>query len=275
MEKIDELMELQEKRKAAFEQFKTNEKEVAERLANLIKVHCAPDGFELDIQLEMRTEWRRNENSRYYFGGSVAFLTDDPERLKKGWKTDFGSNFDLSIHEYGIEINKGTCGSYTRKDKYQVARDIMLAKVWENEDVLVAYMTNHFDYNLHVNYYNIDNQISRINEDLKRAEEQRQFEETLKTLRGAKYLYKHSVNDKYKDDDYWSHEKIGVHHHFYNMLVITKITDKTVLCYDENYKWVNKRIPLGSVIYDLQHGILHCSAERPEDYDELDEGKGE
>ena len=257
MTNVNNLQELIDNRKVAYDAFKANEKLTADALLELLKLHCPVEGFKIEARFNFSTTWRREKYGRYVFHADVGFVTDDPARIAKGWTTDFGSDFDLYIYEEGgIEINKGTCGSYTRKDKYQVARDLMLAKIWGVEDILINKMKELCDFNLYDTFMDLDNQIDRIQRDIENAEQKRKEDEMLKTLRGAKYLYTESICDAYKDDDYWTHEVIGKKHHFYDIFVIEKITDKSVIGHYELYRWENKRLPVSTIIYQLLIRIL-------------------
>lgn len=269
-----QLETLREQRNAAYETFHQNELNVAQKLTDIIKMHCAPEGVEAIIYLEMDRPWSSSKDKgRYCFRGKIGFKTDDPVRLKKGFEEDFGSNFDITINEQGgIEINKGTIGTYSSKDKYQVARDRMLCNIWDNESVIIGCMLNNFNYDLYVTYNELDRAVYRLEQDIKVAEENRVKAETLEKLKSSKYLYDTHTRTAYDDNC----NKIGIKHYFNNVFIITKVTDKSIIgCY-ENYRWENKRLNLNEVIYKLLNKSSSCGNEIPEEYIEYtEEGKDE
>lgn len=271
-----QLETLRKQRNDAYETFHQNEQEVAQKLTDIIKMHCEPEGVEAVIYLNMDKPWSsyRNEKNRYCFRGRVAFLTDDPERIKKGYTEDFGSNFDITINEEGgIEINKGTIGSYTSKDKYQVARDRMLCSIWDNESVIVGCMLNNFKYDLYKTYWDLDIACERLEQDIKHEEENRVRNEMLQKLKSSKYLYQEHVSDKY---DYDLHKYISKVHRFHSVFVIEKVTDKSILGYEQNYPGCDRRLNLSHTLYSLLRKEQFCGNEVPQNYEEaIEEGKGQ
>lgn len=276
MEQIDNLIELNDKRKIALEAFEANEKIVIDELTKILNERCCPEGVELVVDLRMDTCWRHDEQyGLYCFTGKVGFKTDNEERLAKGWKTDFGSDFDISIYQNGgIEINKGTCGSYRRQDKFQVARDLCLAKVWENEEALINCMNYHFKYDLYKTFEDINNEIKQIERDIKIAENQRKRAEALQALRGAVYIYTENVFDKYENDDYWSNNIIGKIHRPHDIFKIEKITDKSVLGHYINYSWENKRLDCNIIINRIMNNSLKTSVALPTEFVVLNKEAG-
>ena len=269
----EQLETLRKQYNNAYETFHQHEQEVAQKLTDIIKMHCAPEGIETVIYLNMDRPWHSNktETNRYCFRGRVAFLTDDPERIKKGYTEDFGSNFDISIYEGGyVEINKGTIGSYTSKDKFQVGRDRMLCSIWDNESVIVGCMTANFNYDLYKTYWDLDMACERLEHDIERTEEDRVRNEMLEKLKKAKYLYQESVRDKYD----WDTDKVvGRLHHYHSVFIIKKITDKSILGYEQNYPGCDRRLNLNQVLYSLLRGDQFIANEVPTDY--VEEGKGQ
>ena len=265
------LQQLIDNRNATYELFHNNEVATANAIIDFIKMHCTPEGVEPLIHLEHDSYCERKNGIT--FSGSVEFITDDPERIAKGWNTDFGSDFDIKISEnYGIEINKGTIGSYTLKDKYQVARDRMLAMIWDNHSIIVDIMARTFQIDLYNKFYEADRAVNRAEDDIKKAEEERKNNEALLKLKKAKYLCTHHVMDKYENDDYWTHNVIGKRHTYADLFIIDKVTDQSVLGRYEMYKWRNKRLELSNVIYQIRTGKLLAFEERPEEWIELNEG---
>lgn len=265
---MENLQTLLDNRKATYELFHNNEVATANAIIDFLKMHCTPEGVEPLIHLEHDSYYSREKIA---FRGKVEFITDDQKRLEKGYNTDFGSDFDICITDNGINVNRGTIGPYTLKDKYQIARDRMLAMIWDNHSIIVDIMLRSFKIDLYNKFYEADKAVNRAKDDIKRAEEERKTQEAFSKLKKAKYLVEHSIRDKYKNDDYWAREKIGIAHHYYNYFIIDKITDKCVIGRYENYRWENKRLDLNSVLHKIKSEQLLALEERPEDYDELNE----
>ena len=261
---MDNLQQLIDNRKATYELFHTNEVATAEAIINFLKMHCTPEGVEISVHFNYDHYYSR---SGVTFSGRVEFITDDPQRIAKGWKTDFGSDFDIRINEVnGIEINKGTIGSYTLKDKYQVARDRMLAMIWDNHSIIVDIMAKSFQVDLFTAFNEADRAVDRAENDIKKAEQERQRQEAFLKLKKAKFLCTHHVMDKYENDDYWTHKVIGKRHTYGDLFIIDKLTDKSVLGRYEMYRWENKRLELSYVISQIQNGRLLALEERPEEW---------
>lgn len=257
MEQIDNLIELKNKREIAFKAFKTNEKIVIDELTKMLNEKCCPEGVELVVDLKMDVCHRYGEQyGQYYFNGDIGFKTDDKERLAKGWKTDFGSDFNIRIYQNGgIEINKGSCGSYRRQDKFQVARDLCLPKIWENEEALVNCMNYHFKYDLYKTFIDINNEIIQI-------EQQQRCDNALKALGGAVYLYTENVYNKYEyvgDKKY----EIAKAHSPSDIFKIEKITDKNVLGYYVDFPWQKKRLDRNIIMTKIMNNYLKTSVELP------------
>ena len=132
MENIDELKLI---RQQLVEQVNANHKAIEDKLKSFLSSHCVRGNVDLYLTSDIR--FRYNYNSKFTLMCNVGFMTDDPERIKKGWQSDFGSTFYLDINETYIEINKGTIGTYRSSDKYQVARDHFISNIWDNEDLII------------------------------------------------------------------------------------------------------------------------------------------
>ena len=279
---IDNLVELKTQREEAYKAFAENEKETANALTDLINTHCCPEGAELVIDLRMGRTWRDNDGL-FEFSGKIGFKTDDEKRLAKGWTTDFGSDFDIRIMSTaGIEINKGTCGSYRKKDKFQVFRDRMLATIWDNEEVIVACMNEHFNFDLYKAYWDVDVEVDRLKHQLENEKAKAEFDATVEIIRKAKFLAAHGVRDVYDDNpDYWQRKVIGKEHYYHDIEGIEKVTDKSVITYEKDYSWCKHRRDLGDIVYKVQHGLLEALQEIPEPWREMNtdvppqEGEGD
>ena len=127
MENIDTL---KLKEQQLIEEANLNQKDVEDTLKNFLSMHCVEGDF--DIEVRTTINLHKYLDTTYTVYCDIEFLTKDPERIEKGWHTDFGSDFDLDIKDSYISINKGTCGSYTNKDVYQVARDHLISNIWKN-----------------------------------------------------------------------------------------------------------------------------------------------
>ena len=261
---MDNLQQLIDNRKATYELFHTNEVATVEAITSFIKQHCVPEG--LEVQITLRHD-RCYSNSGVAFTGSVEFITDNPVDIAKGRKTDFASDFSIRIYsKSGIHISKGSIGDYSLADKYQVARDRMLAMIWDNHSIIVDIMTKSFQVDLFTAFNEADRAVDRAENDIKKAEQERQRQEAFLKLKKAKFLCTHHVMDKYENDDYWTHKVIGKRHTYGDLFIIDKLTDKSVLGRYEMYRWENKRLELSYVISQIQNGRLLALEERPEEW---------
>ena len=267
MEETLSLEQLVNSRNEAFAKYDENEKATIEAIKNYINENCRPEGFELIFRLSHHGYERNLE-----FAGEISFKTDDPERIKKGWDDDFGSDFDIYITSDGIKINKGTCGSYTLKDKYQIARDRILCKIWDHHDEIVKVMTDTFNSELYKAYRDIDWKIRNIEADLKAKEEERKAKELLDKLNNSKYLAEIRKSNIYSKD-YLT--VIGTNNHYTDLFVIEKITDKSIIGHYDLYYWQEKRLNKGQVLSDLKWGRTHMFTEMPQDYKEFKDGYSE
>lgn len=255
---MENLETLKQRVEETYAKFYANTQETINAITSFINMHCCPEGFELNYRLNIN-EYEAKVS------GDIEFITDDPERIKKGWKTDFGSDFDFSVSKSEIKINKGTIGSYTIKDKFQVARDRLICSIWDNHDIIVGIFNNNYNQELANDYKEADRELERAEDRIKAAKEEAKKQELLNTLKKAKFLVAQSYRAKYKDDD-WNKERIGTLHYYYNYFIIDKITDKSILGRYETYHWENKRLDLEHVLYQIQTGNLLAFEERPEDY---------
>lgn len=76
--------------------------------------------------------------SKLYVDVLVRFLEEDETRIEKGYKYNFGSNFNLNIYDGNLSINNGTIGTYDKSYKFQIARVRMIAAIWEHMDEIIG-----------------------------------------------------------------------------------------------------------------------------------------
>jgi hypothetical protein len=155
----------------------------------VIKVVVCVLGLDEDVKIEytfeIRNEWNTNTYP-YCFTSTVYFLTDDAAKIADGRKYDFASEFRLNIHNYGISISKGSVSEYTRNDKFQVARDLLLGKLWGVESQLTEIFMSLFDIDLYKRYNDIRFEIQEKEHNIKRVEKELEREKAIKMLKSNK-----------------------------------------------------------------------------------------
>ena len=137
MEGIDLLQNLNEQRKVLFEAVKAQEDALNEKLFTFFKTISEYDGLEMmPLQCDIRKPWSLNEQKNMFeVQLTIHFFDETGAKWPSGQpKSDFGSDISLYIFDDHIKMNYGTCGDYTSKDKGQMTRAFLVAKLWENED---------------------------------------------------------------------------------------------------------------------------------------------
>lgn len=263
MEGIERLNKLLEEKNDLLGKVKDQHSRLDKELTTFIKSINEYDGLELDdIHCDIRRAWSRNHKGievRFY----IYFKEADKERIAKGYTHDFGSNIGVSVYDDGIEMNYGTCGDYTSKDIGQMSRAMLIPKLWENEMIIVNKCKRMVNLNELDTLDKVNCEISQINWDIKKAEDDRIRNEILFKLRKSQYIckrrkiedYHWDENDNYVTDGYsWvynSHEKI------------TKITDKSIMTMDDFWH-DNHRRNLHDTITQIKNGELFLQTEKIE-----------
>ena len=189
---------------------------------------------------------------------TIYFKNLDPNKDRD---YDFGSNFDLTIYDTFIEINKGTCGSYTKYDRCQKGRDLLLASVWENEQTLCDICKEVINVELLDELYNVRKEIQDINYMIVRAKEEAELKVAKKELLTAKFLAKKRKDEHYNWDTHSYDEPTYTYHTFQK---IVKITDKLVIvqdCNNDGEPWYvgdTRRLKLSQVLNNIKSKYLFC-----------------
>lgn len=273
MDNINNLQQLIAEYDTLQKEVSENEQLVSRLIMDFLQSHCNPTDCKLTGRFTLDRPWAYEQHGKYEVRGRISFLTDDPKRLEKGYDTDFGSDFDMTIYDKGgIAINKGTCGQYTLKDKYQIARDRVLGNLWENHDTIVNIVKGNINVTNFERLCKLGIEINHSEEQLKRAKDEEEYQSIKNKVLLASYLAGHGINDKYENDDYWTRKVIAKQHHYYDIFVIEKITDKSIIGYYENYRWEKKRLDLSRTIYQIKSKQLEWFSERPVDWEEAVEG---
>ena len=279
MEGIDLLQNLQNEHERLCKEVCRQQDELAEKLNTLFSNIYDYDGLKLmPCKCTISRYWHYSNDSddkksAFTVNTGVSFYDKDGRTYNDGSpREEFGASISLKIYEYGIRMSYGSCGEYGRDDKGQVSRAMMAAKLWENEDVIVAMAKatiNMVDYDEMVT---ARRKIDQINSDIKEAERLRERAKTLSQIRKAKYICKRKINEVLKKDengDYVQDENYNFIvekkvYTYYNRQEITKITESNVLTKDSY--WGDKhRLNLDSVINDVQRGSLFLQTESIEE----------
>ena len=210
--------------------------------------HYSEKGLTFDNEYDFETETRKWTSRQF----SVGFLNTED-------KTDFGSDFDIEIKESGLAINKGTCGTYTKNDIYQVGRDKLLGRIWDFEDQFIAALkeVNKDDY---LAAKEIESEIRHLKYEITIEKNKLAEESAKRELENGKYFYftiRHSVYDGYNLKGY----NCELDKHL--ACKIEKITPKTVKV-EEFYKnWRgdgefsrSKQLKKEDLINRIKNGVI-------------------
>jgi hypothetical protein len=273
------LEELKVQRKETQELVKQNIDVIGNALKNEIEKLIDED-VKIEYTFEIRNEWNTNTYP-YCFTSTVYFLTDDAAKIADGRKYDFASEFRLNIHNYGISISKGSVSEYTRKDKFQVARDLLLGKLWGVESQLTEIFMSLFDIDLYKRYNDILSEIREKELNIKRVEKELQREKVIKMLKSNKYLYKSNEYNIFKkgEDGYtiYPYVIIGKQITVGSTYIIDKVTDKTIICHTRNCSWETKRLKIEDYVSEIIEERWKLSQEEPQstiNYFDKDEEEG-
>lgn len=266
MEGIDLLQNLNEQRKHLFEAVKAQEDALNEKLFTFFKTISEYDGLEMmPLDCDIRRPWSSAEqNNMFEVLLTIRFFDETGAKWPSGQpKSDFGSDISLYIFDDHIKMNYGTCGDYTRKDKGQMSRAMLVCKLWENEDTICSIARASINMNDYDELEKVRLQIGRINDNIKRAQRQREAEETLSKIRSAKFICKRR---KQKINERWDEEKgeyvnDGYEYFYHSFEKINKVTEKNVLTTDE-YSHENHRRNLEEIISDIRGGYLFLQDEK-------------
>ena len=196
---------------------------------------------------------------------SIYFKSNDEGRVSRGYDYDFGSDINLYIRKNGIEMNYGTCGSYTNKNLGQLSRVYLVFKIWENEKELLARVNDVINLNNLIAFEDLNKEANDIQWVLNRRKEERERKDIVDKIKKAKYL---AVCRKDYLNCIWDSEK-GTYknetpiYRYTNVVKIDKITEKNVITID-NY-WKERHMNnLEQVIHNIKCKTMALLDERKE-----------
>lgn len=268
MEGIDLVQNLQNERKRLFESVDGQKKALADKLLTLFNT-IKDDNLELlPLYIDLSRPWRPKDEDQSSFEvtTTIRYKNIKGETWKDGTPRDeFGCDISLYIYEFGIEMNYGTTGTYSRNDLGQVARAKLVCKLWENEDTIVSIAKatlNMVDYG---ELQEVNRQLDQIDRDIKTAERKAKEDEIVRKLKKGTFLAKRkkrAINERWDSEQgEWVNDGYEyIYHSFEN---IKKITDTNVLTQDT--QWLdNHRRNLQQVIYSIMAGELFILTEKIE-----------
>lgn len=264
METINLLQKLNEERKVLADTVKAQEEALGEKLFTFFKTISEYNGLEMmPLDCDIRKPWCLDEEKNIFeVQLAIRFFNEKGELWPSGQpKADFGSDISLYIFDDHIKMNYGTCGDYTRKNKGQMTRALLVPKLWENEDTICSIAKASINMNDYDELMKVRMQIDRIENDIKTAQREREREETLEKIRKAKFICKRrKADDGHWDDKghYFVDRRFYVYHSFEK---IKKVTDKSVLTTDEYWR-NNHRHDLNLIINGILQGSLFLQTER-------------
>ena len=212
-----------------------NEEEVSTILYDLLTSLRYENGLEIK-------PFKVQINYDFYFGKPRRQLyTEIYFKSEQEDKCDFGSSFSLYIYKEGIEINHGCCGKYSNKDKGQLSRDILLAKIWFNESTIIENVFNKVDFELYQEFEDTYTSLNMLGQGIAEYERNKHDQEIIQKIKNSSAL-----REVYYDTRYEYHKELGQYEtiktkKYCEPLKIKKVTDKNVIVidrygYDKRYK---------------------------------------
>ncbi len=227
---------------------------VRDVINDYLKTLAWPDGLELLPLKSIRIDGSWGfDHERYAIRNEIEFKTNDADRLSRGYNYDFGSTFSLYIYPSHIEINAGTCGSYTSKDLGQLSRVYLIANIWNHEKEFVDAVNNVVNTTNKDAYHDVRREIDNIEGELRDRARRAEEDAIKKQLTPGKYLA--SKRATYLDTkiDEKTHQYVNYTpiYKYYDFYKIDKITDKNVIVVDDY--WNDRHYyKINDVVYDLK-----------------------
>ena len=235
-----------------FEQLKNEE----ERLNRLFKESLEPLLSSQNCKLETSTaiwNWRQElmvyvyliskENPKDRLEITLTFMNYSEDDWRKDKLTDSKK----------LQMNYGTCGSYTRStdNGLHIARALLVAQIWEHDYLFEELYNTEINWSQHEELSNILNEEQREERDkrdeelrLQREEKQRKLDEVLQDLKPGDVLAKNTYYKENSNEIYYTYDT-----------KIEKITNQFIYLnrYNNHIGW-QKRMPKNMVAeYLLKH----------------------
>ena len=251
----------------AWAAFEKDEKKVSNEVKEFIKSLVWDKGLEL-LTCHSHLDWTTtyNGNHVWYISTSISFKRQDTDKIDY----DFGSTIDLYIYKDRLEMNYGTCGTYSSKDLGQLSRIHLVYNLWEHEKELLEKVNNIINIENRLKANRIDVDINKIKNELDARKKDLKKKEILDQLKPDKYLAfcEHKYLTSYYDDTL--HKYIREHPiiKYSDIEKIVSITKKNVVTIDVwNTRHFNNLEQTIKYLIDGRCTIL----DEPKDYDEIRE----
>lgn len=265
METLDLLQNLVKERDELIKVVDAQEETLQSKLYDLFTSLSEYEGLTMmPLACNIERPWNlsKKNTSSFEVTTSVEFYNENGDKWPSGQiKADFGSDISLYIYEDHIEMNYGTCGQYSSKDKGQMSRAMFVPELWKHESQICSICKSIININDYDHLLQVRHQISTIENDIKQAERDREKQEIIDKIKKAKFICKRRIaDDGYWDDNnkYIVKKKFYVYHSFET---IKKVTDKSVITIDEYWR-DNHRHDLNSIVADIREGVLFLQTER-------------
>ena len=264
MEGIDLLQQLT-KRKAELSAAEENRQNILnEKLFSFINSINDYNGLKMmPLSCSLRKPWSfKDDVSTFDVRLVIQFYNEEGKTYDDGTiRPDFGSDITVDIFDNYIELNYGCCGSYTSKNKGQLTRIMLIAKLWQNEEEICKIARDNINIKEYDELTDVCNAIDRINNDIKFAQRERERAKIILQIKQGKYLAKaktQSINGRFEKNEDGTDEHFvcdGKERIYYSFEEIKNVTDKTVMTIDD-YWHDNHRRNIDQVIYDIKNGSL-------------------
>lgn len=208
-------------------------------------------------------DYPEREGFKWKVSKEIYFVNQDPNR-DRDW--DFGSTFSLYITNLGITLNHGSCGTWGLEDKGQWSRLILMKAIFDHQQDIIDALDPLIDTKVLNELYKADAQISQIEYDIAKAQEERELNEIKKKIKVGKWLAHLSKG--------WTSQ--GNTYHWFNYSKITKITEVSIFVNEcdyqgEPYAWITHRFKIKDILSQIKNNRLYILDDPKQEYKKEEE----
>lgn len=215
---MEDILEIKRKMYAEkVEQYKSMCGKIKLAIEDWVRTLAGCDGYVTEPYIDY-DDYREND---FEVRVEVSALTKDDERIKKGFKYDFGSGTDLYINSKEIKVSHGSIGTYSRENKGQLFRDTFLCHLWESEFDVINDIKGFVDIDLLKALKLLCRELDTITRERQAQQVKEENNRILNELKKSKYLC--GFTTRYDWDTSKNYE------YYAELRKIIKVTDKTVM----------------------------------------------
>lgn len=150
--------------------------------------------------------------------GQIAMLRTTINFVKEDGTFDFASDFEIEFDRNELIFNYGCIGNFGKESIYYIEKTFLMAKLFEKWEELETKYLGKLNNPTFSEYFNLDNELTRYEEQLEKEEKKRTFNSILESIKPGQIYYVGSDGKK----DMW--------------MEITRVTQKRVYC---TTNWIN------------------------------------